>query len=185
MEKDNNKKIKLGKSSLFQGSIALSGLLLAFGIFNITEITQTKSSIEMLETKIDRQKTQNKEAFNEIASIEEEFKNAEKSSPLDIDGRVHLIVRNIQRLIASYEIISEINPINNGQGGQSSQGVPRASIDSETGLRTISFTVNLEYNRYKDAKNVIKELRDTFPITIDKVVFSESNATVNFTMYGN
>lgn len=181
MEK-NNKKIKLGKQSLFQGSITLSGILLAFGIFNITEITQTTSSIERLETKIDRQKMENQEALDEIAAIEKEFENADESSPLDIDGRIHLIVRNIQRLIASYEISSEISPNSGGQGRQS---VPTASVDAETGLRTISFTVNLEYNRYEDAKNLIKELRDTFPITIDKVVFSERDATFNFTMYGN
>lgn len=176
----NNKKIKLGKQSLFQGSIALSGILLAFCIFNITEITQTNSSIETLEKKIDRQKLENQEALDEIVAIEKEFKNAEKSSPLDIDGRIHLIVRNIQRLIASYEISSEISLNSSGQ-----QSVPTASVDAETGLRTISFTVNLEYNRYEDAKNVIKELRNTFPITIDKVVFSDRDSTFNFTMYGN
>jgi hypothetical protein len=181
MEKEKNK-IKLGKQSLFQGAIAVSGLLLAFGIFNITEITQTNSSIDMLEVRIAKQKQENQEALEEIARIEEEFANAEKSSPLDIDGRIHLIVRNIKRLINSYDISSEIT---HNSGGPSSKGVPTASVDSETGLRTISFTVSLEYNRYSDAKKVIKDLRDTFPITIDKVVFSDRDATFNFTMYGN
>lgn len=181
MEKDK-KKIKLGKQSIFQGVVALSGILLAFGIFNVTEITQTNSSIEMLKTKIERQKRENQKALDEIASIEEEFKSAEKSSPLDIDGRIHLIIRDIQRLITSYEISAEISP---NSGGAGNKGIPTASLDSETGLRTISFTVDLRYNRYEDAKNVIKELRDTFPITIDKVVFSNRNATLSFTMYGN
>lgn len=181
MEKDK-KKINLGKQSLFQGAVVLSGVLLAFGIFNITEITQTNSSIEMLKVKIERQKRENQEALDEIASIEEEFKNAEESSPLDIDGRIHLIVRNIKRLITSYEMSAEISPRSSGAG---TQGVPTAAVDSETGLRTISFTVDLTYNRYEDVKNVIKELRDTFPITIDKVVFSNRDATLNFTIYGN
>lgn len=180
MEKNKNLSLKISKKNIFQGTIVLSSLLLAFSIFNITEITQTNTNIERLNTKIERQKVENEDSRQEIESIKEEFEGAEKSSPLDIDGRINLVVRDIQRLITSYNISSTISPINNDGGN-----TPTASVDPETGLRTISFSVELDYSRYEDAKEVIAELRDVFPITIDKVVFSNRNATFNFTMYGN
>lgn len=177
---NKKKKIKITKTHIFQGTLGLSFLLVAFGAFNINEINQTQASINLLETRIQREQIAIREANQEIEEITAEYEGVEESFPLDIDGRVPLIVRDIKRLISSYDIGATIEPSGSGRSR-----VAVATLDNESGLRTISFNVSLSYNRYNDVKEMIEVLRDTFPITIDSVVFSSRDASFTFTMYGN
>lgn len=177
---NKKEKIKLSKNRIFQISLVISGLLVAFTFYNTNNIQSNITSISSYETRIDREKREIEDAKLEIKEIEKEFENAEVSHPLDMDGRIPLIVRDIKRLMASHNINANLNPAN-----KTGRGLASFKLDSETGLKTITFNTEITYERYSDVKEVLVELRDSFPLTIDKLIFNSSGSVLTFTLYGN
>lgn len=173
------KKINISKTRVFQFAIALSSLLVLASVYSINNIQQKTSSISRYESLIKRETVALEEAKKEIEAIDEEFKNAVVSYPLGIDGRVSLIVRDIKRIFASNNIDSNVS-VAGSQRGVSSN----VSLDSETGLKTISFNADLEYERYSDLKDTILKIRNSFPLTIDKLMINNNGTVLSFTVYG-
>lgn len=176
---DKNDKKKLSKNNIFQISVGITGVLSLFTFFNLNNIQSDISSINIFEKKIDTEKKNIKEAENEIRKIKEEFNDKEISKPIDLDGRIPLVIRDIKQLIISKNIKAEINIFNKGRSATSD-----FERDNETGLKKITLEASLEYERYQDVKDMLKELKTSFPLSIDKIVFNSKGSAIKFTIYG-